>query len=131
MAYHDGSAVTALWNYAQRFAMSDSCYSTTFGPSTPGAVNLISGNTFGATLVPFAADGKTAGKPGGNISGGLNFGSVIGDPRPGFDNCLLTPVLATASSTRTTMAGKNGGALLNDNGLTLALVPRRFWADAK
>ena len=27
----------ALWNYAQHFAMSDNSYSTTFGPSTPGA----------------------------------------------------------------------------------------------
>jgi phospholipase C len=81
-------------------------------------VNLISGNTFGATLVPFAADGKTAGKPGGSISGGLNFGSVIGDPRPGFDNCLLTPVLGTAKSTRITISGKNVGDLLNDKGVT-------------
>jgi len=118
MGYYDGNTVAALWNYAQHFAMSDNSYSTTFGPSTPGAVNLISGNTFGATLVPFAADGKTAGKPGGNISGGLNFGSVIGDPRPGFDNCLLTPVLGTARSTRITMSGKNVGDLLNDKGVT-------------
>lgn len=51
MGYYDGNSVTALWNYAQHFAMSDESYSTTFGPSTPGAVNLISGNTFGATLV--------------------------------------------------------------------------------
>jgi phospholipase C len=49
MGYYDGNSVTALWNYAQHFAMSDESYSTTFGPSTPGAVNLISGNTFGAT----------------------------------------------------------------------------------
>ena len=118
MGYYDGNTVTALWNYAQHFAMSDNSYSTTFGPSTPGAVNLISGNTFGATLVPFAADGKTPGNPNGNISGGLNFGAVIGDPRPGHDNCLLTPVLGTAKSTRITLSGKNVGDLLNDNGVT-------------
>src|SRR6266849_466206 len=45
MGYYDGNTVTALWNYAQHFAMSDNSYSTTFGPSTPGAVNLISGQT--------------------------------------------------------------------------------------
>jgi len=112
MGYYDGNTVTALWNYAQHFAMSDNSFSTTFGPSTPGAVNLISGNTYGATLVPLAADGKTPGNPKDAISGGLNFGSVIGDPRPGYDNCLRTPVLGTAKSTRITMSGKNVGDLL-------------------
>ena len=33
MAYFDGNTVTALWNYAQRYAMSDNSYGTTFGPS--------------------------------------------------------------------------------------------------
>src|SRR5262245_21107813 len=47
MGYFDGNTVTALWNYAQNFAMSDNSYSTTFGPSTPGALNLISGQTHG------------------------------------------------------------------------------------
>ncbi|MEO6798106.1 MAG: alkaline phosphatase family protein [Candidatus Dormibacter sp.] len=40
MGYYDGNTVTALWNYAQQFAMSDNSYSTTFGPSSPGAINL-------------------------------------------------------------------------------------------
>ena len=26
MGYYDGNTVTALWNYAQRFAMSDNSY---------------------------------------------------------------------------------------------------------
>src|SRR6267154_2516707 len=45
MGYFDGGTVTALWNYAQHFAMSDNSFDTTFGPSTPGALNLISGMT--------------------------------------------------------------------------------------
>ena len=45
MDYYDGNAVTALWNYAQHFAMSDNSFGTTFGPSAPGAINLISGDT--------------------------------------------------------------------------------------
>ena len=49
MAYFDGNTVTALWNYAQNFAMSDNSFDTTFGPSTPGALNLVAGNTHGAT----------------------------------------------------------------------------------
>ena len=48
MDYFDGNTVTALWNYAQNFAMNDNSFGTTFGPSTPGALNLVSGNTHGA-----------------------------------------------------------------------------------
>ena len=47
MGYYDGNTVTALWNYAQHFALSDNSWTTTFGPSTPGALNLISGQSNG------------------------------------------------------------------------------------
>lgn len=39
MGYYDGNTVTALWNYAQHFAMSDNSFGTTYGPSTPGAID--------------------------------------------------------------------------------------------
>lgn len=48
MDYYDGNTVTALWNYAQHFAMSDHFYQSTFGESTPQHMNLVSGNTHGA-----------------------------------------------------------------------------------
>jgi phospholipase C len=48
MGYYDGNTVTALWNYAQHYAMSDNSFNTVFGPSTPAAFNLIAGNTHGA-----------------------------------------------------------------------------------
>ncbi len=35
MGYYDGNTVTAVWNLAQRFAMSDNSFNTTYGPSTP------------------------------------------------------------------------------------------------
>src|SRR5271168_3046424 len=41
LGYFDGNTVTALWNYAQHFAMSDHSFNTNFGPSTPGVINLI------------------------------------------------------------------------------------------
>ena len=47
MGYYDGNTVTALWNYAQHYAMNDNSFSTQFGPSSPGAINLISGQTNG------------------------------------------------------------------------------------
>src|SRR5215472_9665796 len=42
MDYYDGNTVTGLWNYAQQFSMSDSAYTTNYGPSTPGALNVTS-----------------------------------------------------------------------------------------
>src|SRR5450755_2250087 len=45
MNYYDGNTVTGMWNYAKRFAMSDNFFGTTFGPSSPGAINLASGDT--------------------------------------------------------------------------------------
>jgi phospholipase C len=73
MDYYDGNTVTALWNYAQHFAMSDNSYETVFGPSTPGALNLVSGQTHGAT--PTSASKEVAG------------GTLIGDLDPTFDDC--------------------------------------------
>src|SRR5215813_6764080 len=61
MGYFDGNTVTALWNYAQHYALNDNSYSTQFGPSTPGAINLIAGQTNGfahATNVIDAATGN-------------------------------------------------------------------------
>ena len=45
MDYYDGNTVTGLWNYAQHYSMSDNSFGTTFGPSAPGAINLVSGDT--------------------------------------------------------------------------------------
>ena len=64
MDYYDGNTVTGLWNYAQHFAMSDNSYSDTFGPSTPGAINVTSGNT------------------GGEICGPASLGSTCRSARP-------------------------------------------------
>ena len=52
MDYYDGNTVTALWNYAQHFAMSDNSYGTTFGPSTPGALNVTAAQTLRCPLRP-------------------------------------------------------------------------------
>jgi len=119
MGYYDGNTVTAMWNYAQHFAMDDNSFGTTFGPSAPGAINLISGNTFEAVLFPTT---KGALKPGGNIAGGnetppATMGALIGDARPHLDDCTqTTPGLA--NSAQVTMTGKNIGDLLNAKGIT-------------
>jgi phospholipase C len=105
MGYFDGNTVTGLWNYAQNFAMSDNHYGTTFGPSTPGLINLLSGNTYGATLEKNSA--------AGNISGAATFGTVIGDPDPFGDMCSA-PTRGQIQMT----VGKSVGDLLNTAGVT-------------
>src|SRR5208283_1398787 len=57
LGYYDGNTVTALWNYAQHFAMSDNLYGTTFGPSTPGALNVTAAQTYGTICGPPGASG--------------------------------------------------------------------------
>src|SRR5260370_5218894 len=75
MSYYDGNTVTAMWNYAQNYAMSDNSFGTTFGPSTPGVLNLISGQTHGATV--------TAGSAAGNVSAGSRIGAPRAEPSLG------------------------------------------------
>jgi phospholipase C len=96
MDYYDGNTVTALWNYAQHFAMSDNSFSDTFGPSTPGALNLVAGQTHGAT--PPA------------IKDEVSNGTITGDPRPALDECWKGSRDVTA-----TMSGRNVGDLLNEH----------------
>lgn len=102
MGYFDGNTVTGLWNYAQHFAMSDNAYTDTYGPSTPGALNVISGQNNGAKNVVGNSSSIADGQ------GGL---SLIGDTDPGYDVCSST-------SSTVTMAGKNIGDLLNNANLT-------------
>jgi phospholipase C len=116
MGYFDGNTVTALWNYAQHFAMSDNSYSTMFGPSTVGALNLIAGTTATATLFPTKVNGK-ASSASGVIANDLTTGPILGDVRPLNDQCVLTdPGLQTANMA--SVVGKNVGDLLNAKGLT-------------
>ncbi|MEI9929220.1 MAG: alkaline phosphatase family protein [Rhizomicrobium sp.] len=51
MGYFDGNTLTAFWSYAQNFAMSDNARTDGYGPSTPGALEVISGQTNGMQIV--------------------------------------------------------------------------------
>ena len=73
MGYYDGNTVTALWNYAQHFAMSDNFFDTEFGTTVMGHLNLISGQTHQTSIDAIA--GKVAN------------GSVIANLNAGFDDC--------------------------------------------
>ncbi len=104
MGYYDGNTATAVWNYAQHFAMSDNNYGTTFGPSSPGAINLISGQTNGVIA--------TMNGTGDETDGGDGSLTLIGDADPIGDTC--------SSSTRdqATMGSPNIGTLLTAAGVT-------------
>jgi phospholipase C len=99
LGYYDGNTVTAFWNYAQHFAMNDNSYSSTFGPSTPGVINLVSGQTNGVTT-----------GTGGTVPGGNGSLTIIGDPDPLNDVC--------SGSSQVQLGGKNIGDLLNAAGVT-------------
>ena len=105
MGYFDGNTVTALWNYAQFFAMSDNSYGTTFGPSTPGVINLVSGQTNGVTA--------TLNGTGDEVNGGSDGSlTVIGDPDPIGDVC------SNSTRNQVTMGTQTIGDLLSAAGVT-------------
>ncbi|SDH01638.1 alkaline phosphatase family protein [Dyella sp. 333MFSha] len=104
MGYYDGNTVTAYWNYAQNFAMSDNHYGTGFGPSTPGAVNLIAGQTAGVI--------DTLNGTGAETDDGHGGMTMIGDPDPIGDVC------SSPTANQVTMGGRNIGDLLNERNIT-------------
>jgi phospholipase C len=111
MDYFDGNTVTALWNYAQNYAMSDNNFDPQFGPSTPGALNLISGNTGGGKTVS-PTTGAADPDPGAIGSpDAQGVGTVYADPDPAFDDC--SNASHTSTSPVAEMTGQNVGNLLN------------------
>jgi phospholipase C len=117
MDYYDGNTVTAMWNLAQHYSLSDNFYDSQFGPSTPGALNLISGQTNGTVL-----------EPAGATSSSVANGTTIGDTEPFFDLCSNNTTADTADpgnanqpdpgGTTAQLTGKNIGDLMNSAGMT-------------
>jgi phospholipase C len=105
MGYFDGNTVTGLWNYAQFFAMSDNSFSSTFGPSTPGVINLVSGQTNGAIATLNGTGDEVVGGPDGSLT-------VTGDPDPIGDVC------SNPTRNQVTMGSKNIGDFLTSAGVT-------------
>ena len=111
MAYFDGNTVTALWNYAQRFSMNDNSFDTMFGPSTVGAVNLVSGQTGNAVIALTFSNGQIA-----TTSPPV---TITGDPDPALDDCGADiGGTKTGQGTVEIIQGKNVGDLLNAKGVS-------------
>lgn len=102
LGYFDGNTVTAIWNYAQHFAMDDNAYTSTYGPSTPGALEVVSGQTNGAKIIlPAGSTGTSSTLPDG--AGGF---TQYGDTDPAYDTC-------SSQTSTVQMTSKNIGDLLN------------------
>ncbi|MBO1324285.1 alkaline phosphatase family protein [Acetobacter sp. TBRC 12305] len=106
MGYFDGNTVTAFWRYAQRYAMSDAFYTDTYGPSTPGALEVVSGQTNGMMIKKTTQHLATREVTSPFISDGQGGFTMINDIDPADDVCS-TP------SDQVWMAGQNIGDLLN------------------
>jgi phospholipase C len=119
MGYFDGNTVTAFWNYAQNFAMSDNAWSDTFGPSTPGLLNMFAGQTngivpqvnqaTGGPLLPTLVNGvaqttapTTTVIPDGT-GGFVDTFTLIADSDPTMDVCSIA-----------TQPGKSGTTIMSD-----------------
>ncbi len=125
MDYYDGNTVTGLWNYAQHFSLNDNSFGTTFGPSTPGALNVTAAQTYGALCGPGSAvintsacttNGGSANPTPGNPAapGG---GTTYSDADPNYDICSYTEDSDTPGDTLA-MGGENIGDLLNKAGIS-------------
>ena len=109
MGYYDGNTVTALWEYAQNFSLNDNFYDTQFGPSSPGAVNLVSGQTNGInenTVVNANSSDQIADGQGGF--------TLNGDSDPLNDTCAGS----TKMQMNFTAANTNVGNLLSNAGVS-------------
>ncbi|AYV87251.1 MAG: phospholipase [Sylvanvirus sp.] len=105
MAYFDGNTVTALWNYAQYFTLADNFYCTIASGSTVGALNLICGQTTGATATTTPVTNLVP-------SVGSSFETIVNDVDPSGDRS------DTGSFTQVIMQGtSNVGDLLNSRGI--------------
>ncbi|WP_328828944.1 alkaline phosphatase family protein [Streptomyces sp. NBC_00252] len=122
MDYYDGNTVTGLWNYAQQYSLNDKSFSSVYGPSTPGALNLVSGQTHGVISVDPASgteNPKQTTTPDSYAVVSPNakgVGTVINDPDPAFDDCSDKD--HTSTNALAAMQGKNIGDLLNSKNVS-------------
>ncbi len=105
MGYYDGNTVTAMWNYAQHYAISDNFYDTEFGTTVMGHLNLISGQTH------VNVTGNPANEPAA-VPGFIQNGTIIANVSSALDDC------PSAGEAKVTMTSKNVGDLLNAQGIS-------------
>jgi phospholipase C len=126
LGYFDGNTVTALWNYAQHFALSDNFFAAMSGQSTRGALNLVAGDVFGAVCRPvspsppqasivFVDGGGTVPECNGPVDSSTiaappngTLGTLVDDADPFWDVC-------SQAHNTVALTGRNVGDLLNES----------------
>jgi phospholipase C len=116
MDYFDGNTVTGMWNYAQHYTLNDNSFNTVFGPSSPGAIDLISGNTHGVQAVTSVTHEPTTDPYTVQSPDAHGIGTMINDPDPAWDDC--SDKNHTSTDNLATMHGRNVGDLLNERHVT-------------
>lgn len=116
MDYYDGNTVTGMWNYAQHYALNDNSFDSVFGPSSPGAINLISGQTHGVQALTSVTHEPTTDAYAVQSPDENGVGTMTNDPDPAWDDC--SDKNHTADENLATMHGRNIGDLLNQKGVT-------------
>ena len=121
MDYFDGNTTTALWNYAQYYSMSDNNWDTNYGPSTPGAINVTSGNDSGAKALNPSWDPTNPGQPTTSsdivdVNPKTGLGTLYSDEDPYYDGCSNNN--HTTTGALAALTGKNIGDLLNASHVT-------------
>lgn len=104
MGYYDGNTVQAMWNYAQHFAMSDNSFSDTFGPSTPGALEAVAGQTNSLNLVATSKNSYYVTNTDGS-------NTMTNDVDPAYDSC-------SSAKDQGYLTAKNIGDLLNTKNIS-------------
>lgn len=107
MGYYDGNTVTAIWQYAQHFALADNAFTDTYGPSTPGALEVVGGQTNGFQSVLDTTDSTSYFI--NDMQGGH---TLINDVDPAYDVC------ASTTNTGMIVGARNIGDLLNGANIT-------------
>ena len=128
MGYFDGNSVTALWNYAQYFVLSDNHYATMSGQSTRGALNLTAGDNYGVLCGPQTAVYGNVPECGAPVSSTATpaptngvIGTFTNDTDPYWDVCSQGPTAA--------LTGRNIGDLLTAAGVTWGWFQGGFTLD--
>ncbi|MFG2859369.1 phospholipase C [Streptomyces sioyaensis] len=117
MDYYDGNTVTGMWNYAQHYSLNDRSFSSVYGPSSPGAVNLISGQTHGVVSMDPASGTehpKQTATPDPHAvqsPDAKGVGTMVNDPDPAYDDCSNKD--HTSKNALAAMQGRNIGDVLN------------------
>ena len=116
MDYFDGNTVTAMWNYAQHYSLNDNSYGSAFGPSTPGAIELVSGQTHGVYAIDPDTREKVTDPSVVSSPDSDGIGTMINDPQPAFDDCANEN--RTADGNLAVLTSRNIGDLLTRERVT-------------